>query len=138
LIAPAHPNIFFRTIACTPIAAADLLVTVKAGIDQFTDAYARDPKVLALRSKVEVVRNSAFSIIAAAVEITTANGKTHKLSQPAARGSDVNSMSDKDLEEKIAHRAGKSPQHDVARMIDAIWALVRMFPGWRRWPCRRS
>jgi 2-methylcitrate dehydratase PrpD len=40
-----------------PIAAGDLLLTDKAGIDQFTDACARDPKVLAFRSKVEVVRD---------------------------------------------------------------------------------
>jgi hypothetical protein len=58
--------------------------------------------VLALRSKVEVVRDSAFSIIAAAVEITTADGKTHKLSQPAGRGSDVNPMSYKDFEGNCA------------------------------------
>ena len=38
-------------------AVAAALVTGKAGLDQFTDACARDPKVLALRSKVEVVRD---------------------------------------------------------------------------------
>jgi hypothetical protein len=75
-----------------PIAVGGLLVTGKAGIDQFTDAWARDPKVLALRSKVEVVRDSASSIIAAAVEITTAD-------------------------------AGRNPRHDVAPLIDGIWAL---------------
>ena len=107
-----------------PIAVGGLLVTGKAGIDQFTDAWARDPKVLALRSKVEVVRDSAFSTIAAAVEITTADGKTHKLSQSAARGSDVNPMSDKDIEAKLrTAAAGWDPRHDVAPLIDAIWAL---------------
>ncbi len=65
-------------------AVAAALVTGKAGLDQFTDACARDPKVLAVRSKVEVVSDSAFSTIAAAVEITTADGKTHRLSQQAA------------------------------------------------------
>lgn len=80
--------------------------------------------MLALRSKVEVGRDSAFSIIAAAVEITTADGKTHKLSQPAACGSDVNPMSDKDLERKLrTAAAGWSPRDDVAPLIDAIWAL---------------
>ena len=52
-------------------------------------------------SKLEVVRDPAFTTIAAAVEITTTDGKTHKLSQAAARGSDVNPMSDEDLEEKL-------------------------------------
>jgi 2-methylcitrate dehydratase PrpD len=122
-MAPAHPNIFFRTMAHAPIAAGDLLVTGNAGIEQFTDACARDPKVLALRSKVEVVRDSAIFIIAAAVEITTADSKTHKLSQPAGRGSDVNPMSDKDLEGKLRTAAGWSPRHAVAPLTDAIWAL---------------
>jgi hypothetical protein len=63
-------------------------------VAQFTDACVRDPKVVALRGKVEVLRDESFSTIAAAVEITTADGKVHQLSQPAARGSDANPMSD--------------------------------------------
>jgi 2-methylcitrate dehydratase PrpD len=105
-------------------AVAAALATGKAGLDQFSDACARDPKVLALRSKVEVLRDPAFSTIAASVEIATADGKIHNLSQPAARGSDVNPMSDLDLEEKLrSAAAGWNPRHDVAPLIDAIWAL---------------
>src|SRR5471032_2180160 len=77
-------------------AVAAALVTGKAGLDQFTDACVRDPRVLALRGKVEVLRDDVFSTISAAVEITTADGKTHQMSQAAARGSDVNPMSDED------------------------------------------
>ena len=73
-------------------AVAAALVTGKAGLDQFTDACVRDPKVVALRSKVEVLRDNDLSTIAAAVEITTADGRIHKLSQPAARGSDANPL----------------------------------------------
>ncbi|HEX9591583.1 MAG TPA: MmgE/PrpD family protein [Bradyrhizobium sp.] len=105
-------------------AVAAALVTGKAGLDQFTDACVRDPKVLALRGKVEVLRDSAFSTIAASVEITTADGTTHRLSQPAARGSDVNPMSDSDLEAKLrSAAAGWDPRYDVAPLVDAIWAL---------------
>lgn len=105
-------------------AVAAALVTGKAGLDQFTDACANDSAVLALRSKVAVVRDPSFSTIAAAVEITTADGKTHKLSQPAARGSDANPMSDKDLEDKLrTAAAGWNPRHNIAPLIDAIWAL---------------
>jgi 2-methylcitrate dehydratase PrpD len=105
-------------------AVAAALATGEAGLDQFTDACVRDPIVLALRSEVEVRRDSAFSTIAAAVEITTADGKTHRLSQPAARGSDVNPMSDRDLEAKLrVAAAGWDSRHDIAPLIDAIWAL---------------
>jgi len=107
-------------------AVAAALVTGKAGLDQFSDACVRDPRVLALRSKVELVRDSAFSTIAAAVEITTADGVAHKLSQPAARGSDVNPMSDSDIEGKLrTAAAGWDPRHDIAPLIDAIWSLDR-------------
>ncbi len=46
------------------------------------------------------------------------------MSQSAARGSDVNPMSDADLEDKLRKvAAGWEPRHDVAPLIDAIWAL---------------
>jgi 2-methylcitrate dehydratase PrpD len=105
-------------------AVAAALATGKAGLDQFSDACVRDPKVLALRRLVEVERDPAFSTIAAAVEITTADGATHRLSQTAARGSDVNPMSDRDLEEKLrTAAAGWNLRHDITPLIDAVWAL---------------
>lgn len=107
-------------------AVAAALVTGKAGIDQFTDACVRDPRVLALRKQVEVLRDEAFSTIAAAVEISSADGTIHKLSQPAARGSDINPMSDADLEAKLRTSAADwDPRYDVEPLIAAIWALDR-------------
>ena len=106
-------------------AVAAAIVTGKAGTDQFTDACVRDPAVLAMRAKVVAVeRDASFSTIAAAVDVTTADGKTHHLSQMAARGSDQNPMSDKDLEAKLRTSAvGWDPRHNIAPLIDAVWAL---------------
>ena len=105
-------------------AVAAALVTGKAGVAQFADACVKDPKVVALRGKVEVLRDESFATVAAAVEITTADGKVHKLSQPAARGSDDNPMSDTDLEDKLRVAAADwNPRHDIAPLIGAIWAL---------------
>jgi 2-methylcitrate dehydratase PrpD len=101
-------------------AVAASLVHGVAGLDQFTDACVGDPRVQALRRKVEVVRDASFSTIAAAVEITTSDGVTHRLSQMAARGSDVNPMSDRDLEQKLKTAAGSL---DVTPLIDAVWKL---------------
>jgi 2-methylcitrate dehydratase PrpD len=82
-----------------------------------------DPRVEALRRKVEVVRDPSFSTIAAAVEIT-ADGKAHNLSQSAARGSDANPLSDQDLEQKLRTAAASwNPRHDVQLLIDAVWSL---------------
>jgi 2-methylcitrate dehydratase PrpD len=81
--------------------------------------------VLALRRKVEVVRDPSLSTIAAAVEIT-ADGKVHQLSQSAARGSDVNPLSDKDLEDKLRTVAASwDARHDVRPLIDAVWSLEK-------------
>jgi 2-methylcitrate dehydratase PrpD len=105
-------------------AVAAALVTKQAGLDQFTDACVRDGEVLKMRSKVEVLRDERFSTVAAAVEITTADGKTFHLAQSAARGSDANPLSDSDLEEKLRTAAsGWDPRYDTAPLIDAIWAL---------------
>ena len=101
------------------VAAA--LVTGNAGLDQFTDACVNDPKVLALRSKVELRQDAAIPTVAARVTITVAGGKTYELSQPAARGSDANPMSDRDLDDKLRDAAaGWNPGHDVAPLIEAI------------------
>jgi 2-methylcitrate dehydratase PrpD len=105
-------------------AVAAALVKGQAGLDQFTDACVQDPEVSALRSKVEVVRAERFPTVAAAVEITTADGETFKLQQSAARGSDANPLSDSDLEEKLRAAAGRwNPHYDAAALIDAIWRV---------------
>jgi len=105
-------------------AVAAALVHGAAGLDQFTDACVGDPRVKALRGKVEVLRDESFSTIAAAVDVTVADGVVHRLSQSAARGSDANPMSDSDLEAKLRTVAASwRPRADITPLIDAIWAL---------------
>jgi 2-methylcitrate dehydratase PrpD len=105
-------------------AVAAALVTGKAGIEQFSDACVADRAVSSLRSNVKVIRDESIATVAAKVKITTADGKTYALSQTAARGSDANPMSDRDLEDKLgAAAASWKPRHDIAPLIDAIWQL---------------
>ncbi len=107
-------------------AAAAALLTGKAGLDQFTDACVQDPRVQALRRKVSVTADASIATVAAKVDITTAEGTLHKLTQAAARGSDDNPMSDRDLEEKLRDAAtGWNPRHDIAPLIEAIWRVDR-------------
>jgi 2-methylcitrate dehydratase PrpD len=107
-------------------AVAAALVTGKAGVEQFAAVCVNDPEVAALRGKVEVTRDENLSTVAATVDIVTADGKQHKLSQTAARGSDLNPMTDRDLEDKLRNAAaGWEPRHDVAPLIAAIWDLDR-------------
>jgi 2-methylcitrate dehydratase PrpD len=105
-------------------AVAAALVTGKAGIEQFSEACVADRAVSSLRSNVKVIRDESIATVAAKVKITTADGKTYALSQTAARGSDANPMSDRDLEDKLgAAAASWKPRHDIAPLIDAIWQL---------------
>jgi 2-methylcitrate dehydratase PrpD len=105
-------------------AVAAALVTGKAGVEQFSDSCVNDRRVAALRGKVAVQRDESFATTAAAVEIVTADGKHHKLHQRAARGSDDNPMTDRDLEDKLRDAAaGAIPRNDIAALIDAIWTV---------------
>jgi 2-methylcitrate dehydratase PrpD len=105
-------------------AVAAALVAGKAGVEQFSDACVHDPRVAAFRGKVDVTRDESIATVAAAVEITTADGEIHKLSTAAARGSDTNPMSDRDLEDKLrAAAASAIPHNNIAPLIEAIWTL---------------
>jgi 2-methylcitrate dehydratase PrpD len=105
-------------------AVAAALVSGKAGIEQFGEACVNDPRVAALRAKVEVKRDESFATTAAAVEITTADGHVHKRAQRAARGSDDNPMTDKDLEAKLCDAAAAViGSNESAKLIEAIWTV---------------
>ena len=107
-------------------AVAAALVHGEAGLDQFSDECVRNPQVIAMRGRVEVIRDPAIATVAAAVELSTRDGTSHSLSTSAARGSPSNPMRDKDIEDKLrtiaaSWRAG----HDVEPLIDAIWTLEK-------------
>jgi len=105
-------------------AVATALVIGRAGVEQFSDACVNDAAVAALRRKVSVASDPSIPIVAARVEVATADGAIHKLSQNAARGSDQNPMTDGDLEEKLRTAAASwNSDHDIAPLIDAIWRL---------------
>jgi 2-methylcitrate dehydratase PrpD len=107
-------------------AVAAALVFGAAGPDQFTDACARDPAVIDMRRRIAVLRDPTIATIAAEVELGTADGETHRLSTPAARGGPANPLSDRALEDKLrAAAATWQPSYDAAPLIAAIWALDR-------------
>jgi len=107
-------------------AVAVALVLGQAGLDQFTDACARDPAMIAMRGKVEVIRDPVIPTVAAQVELWTADGNQHSLATSAARGSPGNPMSDADIEAKLLTiAAGWQPGCDARPLIDAVWALDR-------------
>jgi 2-methylcitrate dehydratase PrpD len=107
-------------------AVAVALLEGQAGPDQFTDDCARDGAIIAMRRKVEVVRDGAIPTIAAEVELWASDGAKHALSTSASRGSPANPMSDRDIEDKLRTvAAGWCGGHDVQPLIDGVWGLDR-------------
>lgn len=107
-------------------AVAAALVQGKAGLEQFTDACVGDPAVMAMRGKVQVIRDRAIPTTAAQVELWTDDGAKHALATSAARGSPGNPMSDRDIEDKLrAIAEAWRPGHDVAPLIASVWTLDR-------------
>ena len=105
-------------------AVAAALVTGKAAVEQFGEACVNDPRASSHCAARSRSRDESFATTAAAVEIATADGKRHKLHQRAARGSDDNPMTDRDLEDKLRAAAAHAiPRNDVAALIEAIWTL---------------
>jgi len=107
-------------------AVACALLLGKAGLDEFTDACVNDPKVKAMRGRISVAPDDALPTIAAEVDIVTSDGKSHRTSTRAARGSSANPQKDGEIEQKLRDEAGRwSPGYDARPLIDAIWALER-------------
>jgi hypothetical protein len=79
-----------------------------------------------MRRRIAVIRDPAVAVTAAEIDLHTADGKTHRLSNAAARGSPTNPMSDGDLEDKLRAAAdGWQPGYDAAPLIEGIWTLER-------------
>ncbi len=105
-------------------AVAAALLVGRAGLDQFTDECVRDPAVVALRRKIEVVRAPELATVAAEVELYTNDGEKHVLSTTAARGSASNPLPDADIEQKLRTAAESwQPGYDAGPLIEAVWAL---------------
>jgi 2-methylcitrate dehydratase PrpD len=107
-------------------AVAAALVFGAAGVDQFTDACARDPDVIELRAKVEVIRDPSIATIAAEVDLFTSDGKKHALATKSARGSPSNPLSDEEIEAKLRTAAlGRIADQQKQSLIDGVWALEK-------------
>lgn len=72
-----------------------------AGVKEFTDACARDPAVVALRSRVAVTQDAAIATDASDVTVTLTNGTQHHQWIAHALGSLARPLRDAELETKF-------------------------------------
>jgi 2-methylcitrate dehydratase PrpD len=106
------------------VAAA--LLSGEASLAQYTDACVRDPAVLALRAKVQVVRDETIDVAGAALHILASDGTHRVVNVPAARGSLARPLTDREIEDKLRALAEHwCTGHNVEPLIDAVWSLDR-------------
>ena len=99
--------------------------------DDFTDAKARDPEVLALAAKVHTYADEECSRIfprqfPAVLRVTLQDGTVYEERVLHNRGGPGNPLSDAELRQKFALNAGQLlPHEQVEQLADAAFGLDR-------------
>ena len=130
-----HPNVLELTGKKTPTdgleskfsvyhAVAVALIEGAGGMKQFSDRAARDPKVIALRQKVQPTVDPAIKADQVDMTIAFKDGKTlHKFIEHAV-GSVEAPLSNDDLQRKFLDLAdGIMPRAQCDRVIDMCWKI---------------
>jgi 2-methylcitrate dehydratase PrpD len=91
---------------------------------QFTDAVVRDPRVAALRSRVEVQTDAAVGAEQCDLTVELADGRRLARHIEHAVGSVQNPMGDAELEAKLRDLAtGVLPPARITALVDACWRI---------------
>ena len=95
-----------------------------AGEAQFSEACVRDPRVVAVRSRVTAKVDPAIGRTEARVTIRTRDGRAFNRHVEHALGTLARPMSDADLEAKFRGLAGEVlPDAQVEEIINLCWQL---------------
>ena len=103
-------------------AVAAALVTGRAGEQAFSDATVQDPTIIALRQKVTATVDPAIKPDQVDMTVTLNDGRSvHQFIEHAV-GSQLNPMSDAQLEDKFGGLAeGVIPPQQARRLMDLCW-----------------
>ena len=130
VVVTGHPLLRQRTDRPRPASGREAQVSLQhtaavclaygaAGLREFSDAVAADPRVRAFAPKVEIVDDAALPIEAARLSIHTADGRrlSHEIKN-------ANPMSDAQLEAKARELAAfGAPGCDINALIAAVWQI---------------
>lgn len=104
--------------------AAVAIIHGAAGEKQFSEACVRDPKVVALRDRVDAAADGGVAEDAAHVAITLKGGQVLKKHIDHAIGSLDRPMSDADLEAKLRDLVeGVLPAAQIEALIETCWNI---------------
>jgi 2-methylcitrate dehydratase PrpD len=127
-----HPRSGYHAQFSGPFAVATALVGgggLGVYFDDFTDAKARDPEILALAAKVHTYADEMCSRIfprqfPAVLRVTLQDGTVYEARVLDNRGGPRNPLSDTELRQKFVLNAGHGlPPEQVQRLADAAFAL---------------
>ncbi len=110
----------------TQYCAAAALIRGRVGVQEFTDASAQDPAIVALRSLVTLQPDDSVAKEAAHVSLTLADGRAFEKTVAHATGSLERPMTDEQLEAKFRSLASaRFAASAVESLIAQCWALER-------------
>jgi len=105
-------------------ACAVALADHTAGVDQFTDARARDPAIAALRARINPVVDAGLATDQSVVTMTLADGRRFESRIEHATGSLANPMTDTALDAKFVALAMRTMAEPEARSLCAMCRQV--------------
>jgi len=112
---------------------AILLLERKAGLAQFTDEVVNRPDVQALLRRVDFgvhpeAEAAGFDKMTTIVEVELDDGTTFKGSADFGKGSPVNPMNDRELEQKFFECAewGRVDRATAKRIVDLVWRIEEL------------
>ena len=112
---------------------AILLLERKAGLSEFTDEVVNRPDVQALLRRVDFGVNpeaeaAGFDKMTTIIEVELDDGTTFKGSADFGKGSPVNPMSDRELEQKFFECAdwGRVDPATAKRIVDVVWRIEEL------------
>jgi 2-methylcitrate dehydratase PrpD len=108
-------------------AVAAALIEGAAGEQQFSDRTVRDPKVIALRNRVNATLDSSLAEDQGRVTVILKDGRRLEVFVEHAVGSVKNPMSDSDLEDKFRGLAqGVLPAAQTTKLIGLLWRIEEL------------
>jgi 2-methylcitrate dehydratase PrpD len=127
LVRRRHPRTGLESKFCYYHAMAVALIDGQALPAQFTDARATDPKVEALRNRIDVSEDPSLSKRAAAVTVELNDGTTHTEMIPHPTGTPENPQSDTMVQEKFRGLAAAVlPADKAEKAARALWDVDKL------------
>lgn len=95
----------------------------RTGGDVYDEVHFRDPVILALRDRIDVVADPAITLDGASLEIEFADGTRDDVRIEAWKGSAANPMSDTELSELFLEASsGRIPRHRAEDVVNAVFS----------------